>query len=68
MGLYPKGKYPTNDDFVCGARNSSLGVTCIIDNKHPGRNHWGPDSKGNYREWARPGRVFPVAISSEEGG
>jgi hypothetical protein len=54
MSLYPKGEYPgAKSEFKCGDYHSMSGSTCIIDNKHPGRRHWGPDPAGNYREWGQ---------------
>jgi len=55
MGLYPKGEYPPNYSAPCGDLHKISGTVCIIDNKHPGRRHWGPDPEGNYREWGQVG-------------
>ena len=48
--MYPDG-YPRSDDLVCGHEHTLKGAVCIIDNKHVGRNHWGPDRTGRLVEW-----------------
>jgi len=52
--MYPKG-YPHEHSKICNSKepySGSDGATCIIDNEHPGRPHFGSDSNGNYRQWA----------------
>jgi len=56
-GLYQKGKYPHyRSQAICG--NTFRGATCIIDNEHPGRDHWGPDEEGIYHQWAAVGKAL----------
>lgn len=49
--LYPKGYPREHGSKKCGKENSMRGATCIIDNDHEGRAHWGPDRNGKYIQW-----------------
>lgn len=52
--MYPNGYPRENRLKTCGTKRPltmGTGGTCIIDNDHPGRAHWGPDADGVYHEW-----------------
>lgn len=59
-GLMP-GKL-LNDVRVCGNEQKWSGATCIIDNPHFGRPHWGPDANGVYRQWG----IAKEEVNNEE--
>jgi hypothetical protein len=50
--MYPDG-YPRENAQTCRNHDPYLDATCIIDNIHSGRKHWGPDQQGVFHEWAR---------------
>ena len=61
--MYPQG-YPSAIYEACCNYNGMLGATCIIDNKHEGRSHWGPDKTGRYHQWANSSLRFVSSASS----
>lgn len=49
--MYPDGYPREHSNQTCWDVNNMLGAICIIDNKHEGRPHWGPDGTGRYHQW-----------------
>jgi hypothetical protein len=49
--MYPNGYPAEHGSKTCNHVNDMLGAICIIDNKHEGRPHWGPDASGRYHQW-----------------
>lgn len=52
--MYPNGYPREKNTNICSDVQrgyNGMGGICIIDNPHPGRKHWGPDTQGVYREW-----------------
>ena len=49
--FYPDGYPREHSSQACHNVNDMLGAICVIDNKHEGRPHFGPDGTGVYRQW-----------------
>ena len=64
--MYPQGYPREKFSKTCGERQpmGPQGAICIIDNKHPGRPHWGPDSEGVFRQWVTDSGSSSGAVSS----
>jgi hypothetical protein len=68
VGLYPKGEYPRNREYTCGAWNPLLGANCILDNDHPGRPHWGVNQSWDYVQWPQAGLELTLVKETKSEG
>lgn len=67
--MYPNGYPREKNTRFCGDKGEINGATCMIDNPHIGRPHWGPDETGRFHQWGVAGAAKrPFGILSDMAG